>query len=298
MGRATIPVDLRNPGQVFACLGFLEAADILCGPAEGGFDWSDPTNVHFILEAAGHAHPVEVILEFLSSGNVRRVVPRGWVDPPKMKKTKKAESGEEKHEDVDDVDVSDCFPAKTGEGMALPIRIGGGNLPLIELSHWADGSGRNTFKLYAGNRSAAKIASDMLRMIGELWATQRGEIIEKPLDVLCRMAGSFNFDPRGAWTAIDVGYSPDKHKVKGANVYASPLVEFMASWGLEHARPNEFDVRQVRYAVWKDPLAPMLARAAISGALVAVLCRRFRFELLLSGKNKVICFAQEEHARD
>lgn len=33
MGQAIIPVDLRNPGQVFACLGFLEAADVLCGPA-------------------------------------------------------------------------------------------------------------------------------------------------------------------------------------------------------------------------------------------------------------------------
>lgn len=36
MGKATIPVDLLNPGQVFACLGFLEAAETLCGPAKGG----------------------------------------------------------------------------------------------------------------------------------------------------------------------------------------------------------------------------------------------------------------------
>ena len=28
MAGASIPVDLGNPGQVFACLGFLEAADV------------------------------------------------------------------------------------------------------------------------------------------------------------------------------------------------------------------------------------------------------------------------------
>ena len=38
VAEAEIPVDLFNPGQVFACLGFLEAADILVGDAEGGLE--------------------------------------------------------------------------------------------------------------------------------------------------------------------------------------------------------------------------------------------------------------------
>ncbi len=37
MAEATIPVDLRNPGQVFACLGLMEAAEVLLGPAEGRY---------------------------------------------------------------------------------------------------------------------------------------------------------------------------------------------------------------------------------------------------------------------
>ena len=31
MAEASIPTDLFNPGQVFACMGFLEAADVLIG---------------------------------------------------------------------------------------------------------------------------------------------------------------------------------------------------------------------------------------------------------------------------
>ena len=53
MADRTIPVDLWNPGQVFACLGFLEGAESLLGDAEGGFDWSDPTAPRFRLSAGG-----------------------------------------------------------------------------------------------------------------------------------------------------------------------------------------------------------------------------------------------------
>jgi CRISPR-associated protein Csx14 len=41
-------------------------------------------------------------------------------------------------------------------------------------------------------------------------------------------------------------------------------------------------------------LPPMLARAALAGSLRTVPLRLFRFDLDLSGKNKVVTFAQEE----
>ena len=40
MAESTIPVDLLNPGQVFACLGILEMADVLLGDATAAFDWT------------------------------------------------------------------------------------------------------------------------------------------------------------------------------------------------------------------------------------------------------------------
>ena len=58
MAESSIPVDLFNPGQVFACLGFLEAADVLCGEAEGGFDWSDEAEVRFLLASEGRRNPL------------------------------------------------------------------------------------------------------------------------------------------------------------------------------------------------------------------------------------------------
>ena len=105
------------------------------------------------------------------------------------------------------------------------------------------------------------------------------------------MGGSFNFDPRGAWTALDAGYSPNQQK---HGIAASPVVELLAAWGLEHARPDEYETRQVRYGAWSGLVPPILARADLAGGDVAVPVRKFRFVLDLSGKNKVVTFAQEE----
>ena len=44
----TIPVDLTNPGQFFACCGLLELADRLCSSAEG---WFENSEFHLRCEA-------------------------------------------------------------------------------------------------------------------------------------------------------------------------------------------------------------------------------------------------------
>jgi len=85
MAEASIPVDLFNPGQVFACLGFLEAADVLLGDAEGGFDWTDEAEVKFRLRADTDEHPVAAVLDFLASVKLRCFAPFGYEEKPKKK---------------------------------------------------------------------------------------------------------------------------------------------------------------------------------------------------------------------
>lgn len=314
MSEHRIPVDLYNPGQVFACMGFLEATELLLGDARGSFDWSDPEKALFALSADGVENPVATVMDFLATAAPYRLVPKGFADGS-------AQAGKSAETDEDDEEVegladhqtvyepSMTFPAAKGDRMSLPIRFGGGNRPVVELGHWADGSSCNSFKLYAGNRSAEGIARAMLagvrekpkknqalgdirsKGIRQLWEEQKDALISHPFDVLTPMGGSFNFDPRGAWTAIDAGYSLND---QGHQVESSPVVEFLAAWGLEHARPDEFDTRKVRYAVWSVPLAPALARAALCGSASTVPCQKFVFRLDMSGKNKVVTFAERE----
>jgi len=303
MATAEIPVDLRNPGQVFACLGFLEGADVLCGGAEGGFEWEqrqDP-RATFTVATAGTDNPFGVVLEYLAKTDVHAMAPRDWIAPKRSER--KSGKGEERADELIRVGYS---PTPVPSEMALPIRIGGGNRPTVELGHWADGSSRDEFKLYAGNRSALTIASTLIRgrltkkgkvrLIGvrQLWDERRDELLDNPFDAVVPMGGSFNFDARCAWEALDAGYSPND---QGHKVMGSPVVEVLAAWGLENARPHRLDVRLYRYTAWRGLLPPTLARAALTGEIGTWECRRFRMELGRSGDNKVVRYAEEEVAR-
>lgn len=317
---ASIPVDLKSPGQVLACMGFLEAAEVLLGGVEAHFDWSE-AQATFVLRADGDKNPFEVVLEFLSKAKISELTPIGYVEGGAADGD---DSGEEdatpsEPEDGDESDDDDpgevqgrvttpAFPSGEGDRNALPVQLVDDGRRLT-VSHWADGSSRDDFKLYSGNRSANRIATQMLqgvrakpkknqsigdlknRGLLQLWQEQREALLEAPFDVVTPMGGSFNFDPRGAWTAIDAGYSPNTQK---DGIAASPVVEILAAMGLEHARPDQYETRKVRYAVWGHPLPPMLGRAALAGAALKLPMRRFEFELDRSGKNKVTTFAQEE----
>lgn len=310
MAHASIPVDLLNPGQVFACLGFLEAADLLLGDAEGGFDLREERNVQFALSAAGDQNPFAAVLEFLAKASVRLCVPAGH--PVLHPEGTSREARDDGPVVSANWELSDYFPAPEPDRMALPIELRSDHYPPVRLGHWADGSSRNDMKLYAGNRSGYSIASSMIfgtrdkprrnqglgdvKSLGvsDLWRERRTELTAAPFDVLTPMGGSFNFDPRGGWTALDAGYSPNEHSDHW--IEESPVVEILAACGLEHARPFEYQRRKVRYGAWGAMVPPILARPALGGVSVALALRRFRFTLALSGKNKIVTFAEEEYS--
>lgn len=317
---AFIPVDLTSPGQVLACMGFVEVAEVLLGDVEAHFDWSR-AQAMFLLRAGGPKDPFEVVLDFLAKAQVIELTPTGYVeggapddDEDEDEDAMPGELGDGDPSGNDEPDEprrrvkTSAFPSSQGDRNALPIQLVHDGFRL-NVSHWADGSSRDNFKLYSGNRSASRIATQMLqgvrgkpkknqavgeltnRGLQQLWQERREALLKAPFDVVTPMGGSFNFDPRGAWTAIDAGYSPNTQK---DGIAASPVVEILAAIGLEHARPNQYEIRKVRYAVWGHPLPPMLARAALAGADINLPRRRFEFELALSGKNKVTTFAREE----
>jgi len=291
MAQASIPVDLYNPGQVFACMGFLEAADVLLGPGEGGFDWDKGTQPCFELLADGaNRNAFEEVLEFLVHAQLYRLAPKGYTEPPRTAKRKKKGEARDPTAEVP-LMVLPTFPARSADRLALPLRFERDGRRL-DMTHWCDGSSRNSFKLFAGQQNSVGIGLQMLQAIKDLWAARREELVADPLGLSVPLGGSsFKLDARKSWTAIDAGYSPDE---QDHEVVASPVVELLGGLGLEHARPDEFEKRQVRYGVWKGLLPPVLARAALAGIFVAVPLRVFRFTLDRSGQNKVVTFAQEE----
>ena len=309
MATALIPVDLCNPGQVLASLGFLETLDAVLGDAEGGFEWSEG-RVRFVLSScSGQENPFEIVLRFLAEARVVELMPEGYAEGgPTLGGSDPEQSCSSRSSGGSDADADEAvsmrgravcseIPASKWSHNSLPLRLENAEGHTIVVSHWTDGSSRKEFKLYAGNRSAVGTATQMLqgsqvtRGLTQLWEQRRDALIRSPFDVLTPMSGTFNFDARGTWIGIDAGYSPDRQKDW---VAASPVVEILAAIGLEHARPDEYESKKVRYFAWGEQLTPMLARAVFAGANVMIPRRCFEFEIRRSGQNKIVTFAREE----
>lgn len=283
MAEASIPVDLFNPGQVFACIGFAEAAEVLLGDAEGVFDWSDPAGAVFRLRAAGDGSPVEAVLGFLDRAQAQAVAPQGstniagwtasWGPPP--------------------------IPSDRARGYPFPdppspatlaCQLSDGGHTLI-LDHWGDATERDNVKFWAGagGYPGAGLAADALALVkGRAFAAAAD-----PLSLNAPQSSSFRLDWRRDYIPLHAGFSLNAHG--HIDTLGYPLVELLGALGLGQARParpSRRDKLTYAYAVagrtraddgtWL-PLS--LLRAALGGSQLPFPMRHFKMLLDWPGKE-------------
>jgi CRISPR-associated protein Csb3 len=293
MAEATIPVDLRNPGQVFSCLGFMEAAEILCGACEGSFDYQhSESQTTFTLGSEGSDNPINTVLRFLARAEVRAIAPHGsnlsaanWGVG-----TIERERG------------NDEFPCpKPDTPAALPIMVMD-DKHAIPIEHWADGpsSGRDNVKFWAGagGYPGAALARDALQIIKGLGDNALTAAAGDPFSISAPQSSSFRFDWRRDYIPLDAGFSPNDQT--SMTMIGYPLVELLAAIGLQHARPDRPDRRDkltYRYGVSNAVLPTQFARAVLGGQRLGFPVRVFRVRLGWPGQEgqaRCIIDAQEE----
>lgn len=292
MAAATIPVDLRNPGQVFACLGFMEAAEILCGPCEGGFDYSGrEIGTSFTLAVAGAVNPVEQVLEFVVRAELR-------AESPHRSRLSTTKWGVETTARSDPV-----FPSPPPESPAtLPIYLVA-DRKIVPIEHWLDGdhNGRDNMKFWAGASGypGAALARDALSQLKALGNNALADVIADPFAMTVPQSSSFRFDWRRDYIPMDVGFSPNKHSAMTMVGY--PVVEIMAAVGMQHARAQRPDRRNkllYRYGVSNIRLPTIFARAVLGAQNIGFPMRTFRMRLGWPGQEgqaRCIVDAEEEN---
>jgi CRISPR-associated protein Csx14 len=291
MAEATIPVDLRNPGQVFACLGLMEAAEVILGPSEGEFGYGAAESVtRFTLAAPGDADPVDAVVRFLAKACAVALAPNGsTLSVQKWRLPTETSPGR-------------VFPAPIPDSPAtLPVRLRaeGHELPI---EHWLDGDhlGRDNVKFWAGagGYPGAALANDALLCLSDLGDNRLGAVGQDPFAFSAPMSSSFRFDWRRDYIPLDVGFSPNSQG--GMSMVGFPLVELLAAIGLQYARParpERKDKLTYRYGVSNVRLPTVLARAVLGGQGLGFPLRLFRMRLGWPGQEgqaRCIIDAQEE----
>jgi CRISPR-associated protein Csb3 len=281
---ASIPVDLFNPGQVFACLGLVEALLQLGRPAEGAFDWSDAAQTRFLVRTPGDTSPVALVVEFLAQAEVFAEAPSGmtwdaewkttWGPPPRL------------------------MPRNQGYPFALPTSPATLACALqrgpdrVQIDYWGDATQRDNVKLWggAGGYPGAALARDALALArpGLVAATA------DPFAVSAPQSSSFRLDWRRDYIPIDAGFSLNDHG-DGMSTVGFPLVELLGAVGLSHARPGRTSRRDkldyVYAVVGRDTSTPDIwlpaahLRAALGSATLPFPTRRFRMRLGWPGQE-------------
>jgi CRISPR-associated protein Csx14 len=298
MASATIPVDLRNPGQVFACLGFMEAAEILCGPCKGGFDYQDGAIITtFSIDTEGSDDPVAAVLRFLAGAEAKALVPNGsnfsvnqWGLATK------------------EVDAH-CFPSqipKDDKPAMLPMILTDG-AKQVPIDYWAHGSatGLDNFKLWGGSggKPGAAFACDDLQVLRDIGPNALGDLAGDPFSFSSPRTSSLRFDQ--GYDALNAGFALNDHK-NFMRVTGYPILDLLAAVGLQNARPQRPDPGDklaYRYGISNLPLPTAYARVVLSAQplwqhpLRSFPMRIFRMQLEWSnqeGKDRYIKDVQEE----
>lgn len=286
MAGSSIPVDLFNPGQVFACIGLVEAADRLLGSCVGGFDWFGSDFCRFRLAAPDATDPLHEVFHWLSGAEIEALAPAGctlatdkWGVPTVL------------------LPEAAAFPMKLPDSPAtLPTRlrgIGTSDGPCIILDHWGDSTVRDNVKFWAGAAGypGAALAKDALDYV-------RDELIvakKDPFSLAHPQSSSFRFDWRRDYTPLDAGFSPNQHG--NVVMIGYPLVELLAAIGVGNARPKRTPRNKLeyRYSVpgveSGEPLLDLIfLRAVLGGADLGFPRRDFVMQLDWPGQeNQARC---------
>lgn len=221
----TIPVDLTNPGQFFACCGLLELADRLWPGAEGWFQ-----QMSFQIKTSDHPHTLQELLR---------------------------ETQRLQFDVGDDDDSEDTENDKEESGSVQPIELRWSNDKYAILLDWWSDKG---IKPWAGSMKERVILRAMLSAIdptkpepfNDLRRVQyqspkvgKNGKLKKP-----QKKEPFYFDPRRGNKAhpLDCGFSPDTQKMEAE---CCPALEALCFVGLQRARPAPTGIaNQSRYTVW------------------------------------------------
>lgn len=247
----SIPVDLTNPGQFFACCGLLELADRLW-PDAGAEGWFE--RQQFCLVTSGRTKALNALL----------VETQGL----------QFEVGDDRDAGDDEDDNND------GSDQIAPICLTWKSAkPVIHLDWWSD----RPIKPWAGSMKERVILRAMLSAIDPTNADPFNDLRRVQYQSIKpgkngksrkpQKKEPFYFDPRRGNRShpLDCGFSPDAHKMEAE---CCPALEALCFIGLQRARPASTGIaHQSRYTVWsrlseRQPGIPTNVVGAVCSGMV------------------------------
>ncbi len=238
MPELRIPLDPCNPGQFYACCGLIELFDMCGARTLSHFEINShfPRKGTFVL-ASGSLLDLQAITSALKDARYEHI------------ERLRIEEGKAKTEDDEEAASADYVDK------IQPVRVTICGAEYL-LDWWLDWywDKKSALKLWPGKATSKTVLTGLRESLPISIST------ETPFESGGAFLKSrFGVDPRSAWDALDLGFSPHKHN-QGVLTY--PLVEILAAFGLQGFRPAQIDARKYQYCLWRSPLPRPVTRSS------------------------------------
>lgn len=279
----TVPVDVTNPGQFFACCGLLELADRLWPGAEGWFD--EPPGTFSVYSDTGHA-TLNQLVDTLAGCSIEGLTREERDERDQLEAEKRRLKKQDRELPKEKEQRRLQLGTKAREG-----RVFLGPPFELELNWWQTrDEDPATPKTWAGRQETHRIAraaqgsmAQVSDQEGQEGIFGYGQVMRLPCEYRkCpndaqKAVEPFYFDARRFVHPLDVGFSLDVHDAETA---AHPAVELLCLIGLQRFRPAPTSAKgRFEYWAWGHPLTVAVASAVVSGAASAHRGHCYRYEL-------------------
>lgn len=255
-----INVNVTNPGQFFACCGLLELADRLWPGAEGWFDNS--------------------IFNLRADGSIRELLTQLILNEPRAL-----------NEMCGNIPVKPIIAP-------LELKLGGGASNPLVIDFWmrlavvkgkVQAISNPPWNCWSGQQTPLRIWMPLRDALREILHDKPDNELRQLFMLTSPLTGRFGFDSVAAWSALDVGFSPNDQEMP---VHSSPASELLAAIGIQRFRPHVSDDRQtISYATWSVPVGPIVAATmaclAVSGGGV-----RYELPVIIRGQYTALGHAK------
>lgn len=252
MAELRIQLDPCNPGQFYACCGLIELFDLGGAKTLSKFevDWGTPRQASFVLISDSP----------LALRSVAQAI-RGAKYTPLPRP-----EAENKTPEKDSI-----APAR--------VSIFGKDITLDWWLEWFHHKPRQ-LKCWAGQVTTQKLVSTLPSLVAA------GDL---SFDEGALTTTRFGIDPRSAWVALDLGYSPNE---QGQESRTYPAVEMLGAFGLQGFRPAGSRAEDFSYYLWSSPLPRLVAQTACAKPWNGLSSAAYRFSLGERGSYKFFSFAK------
>ena len=248
----TIPVDLTNPGQFFACCGLLELSDRLWPGAKGWF----ASPVEFALDNGGKSSSIEPLCKAIIESGLSPLLSKPELDELTRLNRRKADLKRAKKPmpKTEEKERRRLNSKRIASGFILSTPFE------IRIDWWlVENCDGDHLKTWAGPQAIASIANAIRTSLVSVH--KDGLLDHESLIIRDGEAiAPLSFDSGRVGTALDVGYSSDKI---GQSISCCVWTEFLTlglpSIGHAHTDPS---IRRVMIVapLGDDPLLSHLAR--------------------------------------